>query len=69
VEWKYVNYIFQSMGWGHYYYGNINTNIFFFLNSVKQFKIKNYLGDWKWAVYQSITHLIFHQENKDIYAV
>jgi hypothetical protein len=26
-----------------------------FLNifSVKQFKIKNYLGDWKWAVYQN----------------
>jgi hypothetical protein len=38
-------------------------------NSVKQFKIRNYLGDWKWAVYQTITHLIFHQGNKHIYAV
>ena len=31
VEWKYVNYmknIFQSIGLDHYYYGNLNTNIF-----------------------------------------
>jgi hypothetical protein len=31
VEWKYVNYmknIFQSIGFDHYNYGNINTNIF-----------------------------------------
>jgi hypothetical protein len=48
VEWKYVNYmknIFQSIGLDHYYYGNLiqtYLNIF----SVKQFKIRNYLGDW-----------------------
>jgi hypothetical protein len=35
--------------------------------SVKQFKIRN-LGDWKWAVYQTITHLIFHQGNKNTYS-
>ena len=31
VEWRYVNYmknIFQSIGLDHYYYGNLNTNIF-----------------------------------------
>jgi len=36
-------------------------------NSVKQFKIRN-LGVWKWAVYQTMTRLIFHQGNKNIYS-
>jgi hypothetical protein len=70
VEWKYVNYmknIVQSLGLDHYHYGNFNTNIFNIF-SVKQFKIRNYLRYWKWAVYQSITYLIFHQGNKHIYA-
>ena len=70
VEWKYVNYmknIVQSLGLDHYHYGNFNTNIFNIF-SVKQFKIRNYLRYWKWAVYQTRTHLIFHQGNNHIYA-
>ena len=47
MEWKYVNYmknIFQSIRLDPYYYENLNTNIFK-KNSIKQFKIRNYLGD------------------------
>jgi hypothetical protein len=41
VEWKYVNYmknIFQSIRLDHYYYGNINKNIFniFFGKTVQE---------------------------------
>jgi hypothetical protein len=73
VEWKYVNYmkiIFQSIGLDH-----LNTTIYVLIKtylsvfSVKQFKIRNYLGDCKWALHQTIAHLIFHQGNKHIYAV
>jgi hypothetical protein len=51
VEWKYVNYmkiIFQSIGLDH-----LNTTIYVLIKtylsvfSVKQFKIRNYLGDCK----------------------
>jgi hypothetical protein len=52
VEWKYVNYmknIFQSIGLDHYYNVLWKFLIQTYLNifSVKQFKIRNYLRDWK----------------------
>ena len=37
--------IFQSIRLDHYYYENFNTNIFKKKHSIKQFKIRNYIGD------------------------
>jgi hypothetical protein len=52
-----------------YYYISFSKNLFKRFFSVKQFKIRNYLGDCKWALHQTIAHVIFHQGNKHIYAV